>query len=100
MTDWTFSNKHNEFHCWGVAIINFIYKDTLELQFEDHYNEPDKSVNRYSSTIAQLGTHSREYNWKHELKIGNEVDGYNDGKVWHSSTILGLKEHINLKGRA
>ena len=100
MTDWTFSNKHNEFHCWGVAKINFIYGDTLKLKFENHYNEFDKSANRFSSTIAQLGTYSGQYEWKNGLRIGDQVDAFTDRYIWKASTILNFKEQANSNGSA
>ena len=98
MTGWTFSNKYDEFYCWGVAIINFISEDTLELQFENNHNEPEKQVNRFSSTIAQLGTWSRQNDWKNGLTIGDQVDAFN-GFKWLHSTILSFKELIGSNGR-
>ena len=100
MTGWSFSNRYNDFYCWGVAIISFIYKNTLELKCEDDFYEPDKSVNRFSFKIAQLGTYSGQYEWKNELRIGDQVDVFHNERNWQPSTILSFKEIINLNGRA
>ena len=70
------------------------------MKFENDCIESDKSVNRFSSTIAQLGEHSRDYEWKNGLKIGDEVDASHDLASWQPSTILGFDELIHPNGRA
>ena len=83
----------DQWKCWGVAIITFIYKDTLELQFENDLGNYDRSENRFSPAVAQFGFHSKEYNWKYELQIGDEVDWYDKySRTWNPSTIVDLKK--------
>ena len=88
------------YKCWGIAIITFINQDTLELQFENDSDMYNRSVYRFSPEIAQIGKNFREYGWKHELRIGDEVDGFDKAKVWYPSTILGFKNHTESNGRS
>ena len=57
-----------------MAIITFIYGNTLELQFQNDSEMHDKSVSRFSPNLARYGTHSKEYDWKHELRVGDKID--------------------------
>ena len=70
-----------------------------ELQFENDSEAYDKSVSRFSLEIAQLNTHSKEYNWRYELKIGDQVDVLSTAVLWYASTILELKEDLNSNNR-
>ena len=56
-------------------------------------------MNRFSPEISQIGKYLKESDWKHELKIGDEVDGFDKAKVWYPSTILNLKQHTQSNGR-
>ena len=85
---------------WGIAIITFINQDTLELQFENDSNIYDKPVHRFSPEIAQVGKHSVENDWKHELRIGDEIDAYDKAKVWYRSTILAFRQYTMDNGRS
>ena len=57
-------------------------------------------MDRFSSKIAQLSKYSSDSNWKHELKIGDEVDAIDIDKIWYPSTIIELREHFNPNGRS
>lgn len=65
-----------------------------------HNSEIHRSVNKYSSDIAQLGEFSVDQDWKKELKKGDQVDGFDKAKVWYASTILDFKDHTDPDGRS
>ena len=56
-------------------------------------------MNRFSPEISHIGKYLKENDWKHELKIGDEVDGFDKAKVWYPSTILNFKQHTQSNGR-
>ena len=59
----------------------------------------DISVNRYSSEIELLGTHTKENDFKYGLKVGDKVDALSKTRGWFPSIILGFKDHMEPNGR-
>ena len=82
---------YHYFHSW---------RHIIQLQFENDSDIYDTSINRFSQELAQLGKHSREYDWKNELGIGDEIDVIDKAKVWYHSTIIDFKEHKKFNGRS
>ena len=83
-----------EMECWGPAIITFIYQNSIEIKFENDSNRYNRTIDRYSSQIAQLGQYSSKYNWKNDLKVGDHVDAVDDLNYWFASTIIDIEEHV------
>ena len=69
-----FLKNHNGLTTWGIAKIDFIYGNNIELKCENDIERYDKTVNRFSSEIAQFGTCSKSNEWKYGLKIGDIID--------------------------
>ena len=95
--------KHNNYEdtckCWAVAIITHIYKDNIELKFEDQSERQNIWVNRFSVELEYLGKNSYEYIWKEDLKIGDQVQALNKDRNWYPSTILDIQDHFEPDGR-
>jgi hypothetical protein len=53
--------------------------------------QPFREVLLGSNDIAEARSHSDEA-WREELKAGDNIDAYDDSKIWYQSTIQEIKE--------
>lgn len=50
-------------------------------------------MSRYSPDIAPLGTFTDDFDWRYDLKSGDEVDSLDSEGVWYRSTALDTRTH-------
>lgn len=101
--------KGIEVKAWGRGTV--VYKGNAEdeeatdVNMESPYNGPSAEtaidvkfelsyipdIRRYSLMtldIAPLGTYTDDYDWRYDLKVGDEIDCMDQEKDWFKSTVI------------
>jgi len=89
----------NDLYCWTRATINQREGNNIELELPfQSYLEEEKDKENLSITtlkclinsnvIAPLKTFCLDFEWRENLKAGDEVDIYDDDEEWYLVTVL------------
>jgi hypothetical protein len=81
-----------EYHLkqWSKGVISNMIGNGkyFQVKFENDFQKTTRDFTVYSSEIAKYNTVSEGDEWRSELKKGDIVDGYDNTKVWYTSTII------------
>jgi hypothetical protein len=67
--------------------------------FDNESNLENKIISRFSPEIAPPGTFTDDFDWRYELKEGDEIDCMDSLGVWYRSTVLSMRNQTIIDGR-
>ncbi|EAS02785.2 ubiquitin carboxy-terminal hydrolase (macronuclear) [Tetrahymena thermophila SB210] len=76
---------------WSRALIERIDDTSVSVKYLNDQVD-DRIFTKSSYQIAPLGTKSLDFEWREQLKVGDEVDFVDSYNIWRNATILEIKE--------
>ncbi|KAL4498387.1 hypothetical protein ABPG72_013193 [Tetrahymena utriculariae] len=76
---------------WSRAVIERIDDTSVSVKYLNDQVD-DRIFTKSSYQIASLGSKSLDFEWREQLKVGDEVDFVDSYNIWRNATILEQKE--------
>ncbi|KAL4448730.1 hypothetical protein ABPG74_012819 [Tetrahymena malaccensis] len=76
---------------WSRAVIERIDDTSVSVRYLNDQVD-DRIFTKSSYQIASLGSKSLDFEWREQLKVGDEVDFVDTYNIWRNATILDIKE--------
>jgi len=72
----------------------------IDIKYELSYIPDIRRYSLMSLDIAPMGTFTNDYEWRFDLKVGDEIDCMDQEKDWFKSTVIDHKLEANEEGEA
>lgn len=72
----------------------------IDIKYELSYIPDIRRYSLMSLDIAPMGTFTDDYEWRFDLKVGDEIDCMDQEKDWFKSTVIDHKLEANEEGEA
>ena len=80
--------------CWSRAKIGFVLENHYRIAFLNDRESSNRYVekNNQAHEIAALGTKTKDYEWRMNLKAGDFIDACDPSNVWTPSIIVDQRQ--------
>ena len=84
----------NDMKCWDQGKVEIVRGDYFAITFVNDHSRFDRYLAKGSDEIAPAGAKADDYAWKHELRVGDNIDVVDPLGTWYNSTILSISDEL------
>ncbi|KRW99755.1 Armadillo-type fold [Pseudocohnilembus persalinus] len=91
ITDISSSSEIRKF-MWAPGVVSQVQDQLVYVVFDDDLPSEDRTINLHHFEIFPRGEKCKDYEWRYNLKEGDEFDCVDNNNVWYRSTALQFRE--------
>ena len=74
--------------CWSRAKITKVEGSNIHVEFVNSHEKYDRVLTFGNFDIYQQGIKCRDFKWREQIRVGEELDACDSMGIWYMSTVL------------